>query len=283
MRTQRFRPALAAGARRLGAALALPLMASAAAAQEGTQRWGPGPTASTFGPEFEYLFWLITTLVSISFALVLILLLVPVMRDRARPGHKATYDHGSSLHDKRFTAIVSVTVFLVLDAWVLVVAMEDLRSGYWNIPAPDAEGVVKVEVLAQQWAWNYRMPGVDGEFATADDILMTNDLVVPVDRPISLNVTSKDVIHSFSLPEMRLKRDANPGAVNVAWFQPTEPGTYAILCQELCGYAHYQMHGQLTVLSEADFDAWEQEASRMAVAAYDENDTEAHWAWEWQE
>ncbi len=267
----------------LATPLALGLLSAGATAQDVAKRWGPTDPASTFGEDFQYLFWLITTLVSVSFAIVCVLLLIPVLRDRAKPGKKAHYDHGSSLHDKRFTAVVSLIVFVVLDAWVLVVAMKDLREGYWNIPAPDDEKTYKVEVLAQQWAWNFRATGADGEFGTADDILSTNTLVVPKDRPVSLNLTSKDVIHAFFLPDMRVKRDANPGAVNIAWFQPVVDGEFDILCAELCGYAHYQMHGKLQVLEKGVFDEWEQEASRLAVAAHDAEDTEAHWAWEWQE
>ena len=64
---------------------------------------------------------------------------------------------------------------------------------------------------------------------------------------------------------------------------PIKTGDFDILCAELCGYAHYQMFGMLHVLPDAEFDVWQQEASRQALAAYDENDTEAHWAWDWQE
>ncbi|MBM3985669.1 MAG: hypothetical protein FJ296_08300, partial [Planctomycetes bacterium] len=239
--------------------------------------------ASSYGQRFDDLFMLITTLIGASFLIVLVLLVIPVLRDRARPGHKAHFDHGSSLHDKRFTAVVSVTVFLVLDAWVLVVAMKDLREGYWNIPRPDTPDVLRVEVLAQQWSWNFRTPGADGELGTPDDVLSTNELTVPEGRPVSLNLTSKDVIHSLFLPDMRLKRDANPGAINVAWFQPIQAGDFQILCAELCGYAHYQMHGRLRVLPAAQYDAWEQEASAIALAEHDPNDAEARWAWEFKE
>lgn len=270
-------------ARVLATPVALLLLSAAVSAQDVVNRWGPTPAASSYGDDYDDLFWLITTLVSVSFALVVILLAIPFFRDRAKPGKKASYDHGSSLHDKRFTAIVSVVVFIVLDAWVLVIAMEDLQKGFWNYPNPTDPATYKVQVLGQQWAWNFRATGADGEFGTADDILSTNELVVPHDRPVSMNFTSKDVIHSFFLPDMRMKRDVNPGAVNLAWFQPVIAGEYDILCAELCGYAHYQMHGKLQVLEEAVFDEWEQEASRMALAAYDETDSEAHWAWEWQE
>jgi cytochrome c oxidase subunit II len=252
------------------------------AAQEVADRWGPTPSASRDGHLVDGLFWLITWLVGVSFAIVLVLLLIAVVRDRARPGHKASYDHGASLHDKRFTAITSVTVFIVLDAWVLVVTMTDLREKVWNFPKDD-KGAYRVEVLAQQWAWNFRVPGADGAFGTPDDIVTLNDLTVPQDRPVIFNLTSKDVIHSLFLPDMRIKRDANPGAINQVWFQPAVAGTFDILCAELCGYAHYQMHGKLKVLPATEFAAWEQEAGAIAAAAYDSNDPEAQWAWAWKE
>ena len=269
------------------------LLATVAAAQN---RYHPNPPASSYGWRHDELFALITALTGVSFLIVLVMLLIPVIRDRARPGHKAHYDAGNSLHDKRFTAVVSVIVFIVLDAWVLVIAMRDLQQGQWNVPKnADPVNALRVQVLAQQWAWNFRLPGVDGEFNTPDDILTINELTVPASsmppddepygdgRPIILNLSSKDVIHSFFVPDMRIKRDANPGAINQAWFMPIKTGDFDILCAELCGYAHYQMHGMLHVLPDAEFDVWEQEASRQALAAYDEEDTEAHWAWDWQE
>ncbi len=264
-------------------ALAALLLAPAARAQEVVQRWRPNPPASSYGERFDELFALITVLISVSFAVVLVLLVVPVVRDRARPGHKASFDHGSSLHDKRFTAAVSVIVFIVLDAWVLIVAMRDLREGYWNLPQPDVPGVLRVELLAQQWAWNFRTPGSDGEFGTADDIVTINELTVPQDRPVVVNEASKDVIHALFIPDMRVKRDANPGAINTLWFQPVKSGEFQILCAELCGYAHYQMQGRLRVLPAPQFDAWQDEASRIALAEWDENDAEARWAWEFKE
>lgn len=264
--------------------LASSVLASSTLAQEEvTKRWGINPPASTFGHTFDDLFWLITILVSVSFAIVLVMLGITVLRDREKPGKKAHYDHGSSLHDKRFTAVVSVTVFIVLDAWVLYIAMQDLREGHWNLPDEENPAIYRVEVLGQQWAWNFRTEGADGEFGTADDIVTINELHIPVDRPVSFNLTSKDVIHSFFVPEMRVKRDLNPGAINRMWFEATKTGEFDIPCAELCGYAHYQMAATLVVLEQDVFDVWEQEASRMAEIAYDADDTEAQWAWEWKD
>ena len=107
--------------------------------------------------------------------------------------------------------------------------------------------------------------------------------MVPKDRPVSFNLTSKDVIHALFLPEMRLKRDLNPGAITEAWFKPITAGDFSILCAELCGFAHYQMFGKLQVLEQGLFNEWEAEASRLASIAFDADDTEARWAWDWQE
>jgi cytochrome c oxidase subunit 2 len=269
----------------LAALLALACAPSAWAAQDAVaKRWGPTPSASTEGYRVDELFWIITALIGVSFVIMLVLMIVPVLRDHARPGHKAAYDHGTSLHDKRFTAIVSVIVFLGLDASVLWITMKDLREVVWNVPTV-AQGALRVEVLAQQWAWNFRTPGVDGAFGTADDIVTINHLHVPEGRPVVFNLSSKDVIHSLFIPDMRIKRDANPGAINVVWFEAAQgkSGEYDILCAELCGYAHYQMHGTLTVVPPEAWDAWEQEACRIALATWDENDVEARWAWEFRE
>ena len=279
----RLRSILPLRLRSLATLLVLFGLAGFTSAQEVTDRWGLGEPASLNGYRFTELFWLITALVGSSFVLVIILIAIPVFRDRAKPGHKAKFDHGSSLHDKNLTAMISIVTFIVLDAWVLVIAMTDLREAYWAVPEVGDQDVYEVEVLAQQWAWNFRTPGVDGEFGTADDILSNSALVVPVDRQVSFQMTSKDVIHSLFLPEMRMKKDANPGDINTCWFQAKDTGEFTILCAELCGYAHYQMHGELTVLDTETFNAWEQEASKLAVAAYDSEDTESQWAWDWEQ
>ena len=104
----------------------------------------------------------------------------------------ANYVLGVGRVNKRFTAVVSVVVFVVLDAWVLVVAMGDLREGYWAIPkTPDTEAQpYLVEVLVQQWAWNFRATGPDVEFGTGDDILSLNELTLPLDRPVVFNINT---------------------------------------------------------------------------------------------
>ena len=93
-----------------------------------------------------------------------------------------------------------------------------------------------------------------------------NQLNLPVDRPVLVRLSSKDVIHSFGLYEMRVKQDAIPGMEIPVWFIPTRPGDYEIACSQLCGLGHYRMRGFMTIQSQADFDAWMAEQEKELAA-----------------
>jgi cytochrome c oxidase subunit 2 len=155
---------------------------------------------------------------------------------------------------------------------------------------PDEKDSVVVRVIGEQFAWNMHYPGPDGTFgkseptlvdtqsnpvgldrndpAAKDDITTVNQLYLPVHRPAIIHVSSKDVIHSFSLPHMRSKQDAIPGLRTPLWFEPTittaemrkELGNdafqYEIGCAQLCGLGHYRMRGFLTVVTQEEYDAW---------------------------
>ena len=116
-----------------------------------------------------------------------------------------------------------------------------------------------VEVTARQFEWRLRYPGPDGEIGTIDDIHHVNDLHIPVDEEILVDLKSMDVLHSFFLPELRVKQDAVPGMKIPVWFKALEPGEYDLVCAELCGWGHYKMKGRLTVQSREDYDAWLEE------------------------
>ena len=132
-------------------------------------------------------------------------------------------------------------------------------------PGPDAEAPLEIHVAAEQFAWNIHYPGPDGRFgrtdamlisaanpvgidrddpAAADDIGLLNILMLPINRPIVVQVTSRDVVHSFTLPEMRVKQDATPGMTARTWFTPTRLGAWEIACSQLCGLGHYRMRGE---------------------------------------
>ena len=150
----------------------------------------------------------------------------------------------------------------------------------WNARVnalPTAPDTVVLRVVAEQYSWNVHYPGADGRFGRTrndlispenplgldrtdgdgrDDVTTLNQMHVPVDRPVIVYLTSKDVVHSFSLPQMRVKQDAIPGSVQVVWFTPTQTGEWEIVCSQLCGLAHYRMRGFYTVQSAADFRTW---------------------------
>lgn len=133
---------------------------------------------------------------------------------------------------------------------------------------------LEVHVVAEQFAWNIHYPGPDAAFGPTsaalisaanplgidrtdpkarDDIGILNVLTLPVGRPVVVHLTSRDVVHSFTLNEMRIKQDATPGLTVRTWFTPTLTGTWEIGCSQLCGLGHYRMRGEYSVLTE---DAW---------------------------
>ena len=142
---------------------------------------------------------------------------------------------------------------------------------------PDDSKAVHVRIVAEQFAWNVHYPGKDGIFGKtdpklmsasnpigldpsdpngADDIATINQLHIPVNMPVLAQLTSKDVIHSFTLPVMRVKQDVIPGQSIPVWFEAKETGDFEIACAQLCGLGHYRMRGFFTVDSKEKFSAW---------------------------
>ncbi len=143
---------------------------------------------------------------------------------------------------------------------------------------PDAKDAVEVHVSAEQFTWFFHYAGPDGKFgkldrklvqrginplgrvlddpAGKDDVVIEKELHVPVNRPVILRMTSKDVIHSFFIPVMRVKQDVIPGIEASLYFTPVKEGRAYIACAQLCGVEHYNMRGYLTVEGEAEYDSW---------------------------
>ena len=166
-----------------------------------------------------------------------------------------------------------------------VLLIEIVLLVFFSIPAygervaefpPEHESIV-VRVVAEQFAWNMHYPGPDHAFgrtdiklvnagnplgldrtdpAAKDDVTTINQLNLPVNRPVIVHLSSKDVIHSFGLPQMRVKQDAIPGIVHNLWFTPTTTGEWEIACSQLCGLGHYRMRGFYTIQPDADFEAF---------------------------
>jgi cytochrome c oxidase subunit 2 len=165
-----------------------------------------------------------------------------------------------------------------------VAVVELLLLAAFSIPAwasrvmQPTTGALVVRVTAQQFNWTIQYSGADGEFGrldpalispdnpagldrrsdhAADDVVTVNEMHLPVGRPVIVQLSARDVIHSFGVPAMRVKQDAIPGMMTPVWFTPTRPGTYDIACSQLCGLGHYRMRGVITVESAASFAAWQ--------------------------
>ncbi len=243
--------------------------------------------ASTHGHHIDWLLKITGSFVAFLFVIMCIWILLAAFKHGRK--HTAEYDHGDAKKSVRQALILSALIFFVVDGNLWVDSTLDVNRFFWNFAHADSQAdVVKVEVNAHQWAWDFRYAGADGKFGTRalpseDDIVLLNELVVPVDTPVSIQLASVDVIHSFYLPNMRVKMDAVPGNINRLWFQPKVVGEYDIACAQHCGVAHYKMKALLRVLSKEDYAAWKKDAELMAPRYYNKDDLTAHWGWAWRE
>ncbi|HEX3697326.1 MAG TPA: cytochrome C oxidase subunit II [Polyangia bacterium] len=221
----------------------------------------------------------VTTATALCLLVMVLVMLVALLFHR-QGRNKAAYTHGTRRRDHLLVALVAAAMFFGIDGVLLVEAAADLRNHFWRFPTAD-ENAVRVEVTAQQWAWNFRYAGADGQFNTPDDVVTLNDLRVPIDRPVYLKFHAKDVIHSFYLPNFRTKVDVIPGSETRLWFQAREAGRFEIGCAQHCGVNHYKMRGELRALPADDFDRWLRAAAADSALRYEPGDTAAHDGWDW--
>src|SRR4030095_14214569 len=151
---------------------------------------------------------------------------------------------------------------------------------------PHDKDAILAHAIGQQFNWNFHLPGPDGQFgkrdielvsnsnplgldpkdpAGKDDLVVLGELHVPVNRPVIIELSSKDVIHNFCLPHMRIAQDAIPGQIIPMWFKPIKTGTYEVICGQLCGLGHYSMKGSVVVDTPQDYEAWLKERNEMAA------------------
>jgi len=245
--------------------------------------WSPPPLISTEGHRSDQLFIVVTWMLVVLFVIMTGIMITAMLKHRAGKVAHVEYHPGDTPKDAVFAMVISTIIFLVVDGTLLVRSHIDLNEVYWHYPENDPD-TLRIEVLAQQWAWNYRYAGADGKFNTADDIVTFNDVRVPANKKVLFQITSKDVIHSFFVANARMKQDANPGQITRMWFQ-TKPGTageYEVACAEMCGYAHYLMKSRFVVLEQADWNAWAAEAAKWSSIQYDKDNADQQWGWDWK-
>jgi cytochrome c oxidase subunit 2 len=205
--------------------------------------------ASTFVGEIDWLYNTILVITGIAFVLVEATLVWFLWKYRGRPGRRATYTHGSLKAEYIWTGVTAVVV-----AWLGLAS-----AGGWNRiknvrnAPPDA---IPMTILAKQFEWHMTYPGVDRRLGTADDFSVRGQLHVPVNKAVLATLEAEDVIHSFFVPQFRIKQDAVPGMKIQVWFQPTKTGTFELGCAELCGLGHYRMRAVVTVHTQEDYDRW---------------------------
>jgi len=233
--------------------------------------WGLPIDISTHGPEIDRLIYVIHIFMALLFIGWFSFLVLALFKFRARPGHRATYKLD---HFKTPTYLeVGIALF---EALLLVGFSFPLVHKVRNV-FPDESQALQVRVVAEQFAWNVHYPGGDGIFGKTDihkitpansvgldekdpnahdDIVTINQLHIPVNRPVITRLSSKDVIHSFGIPVMRIKQDVIPGQVIPVWFEAKKTGNFEIACAQLCGLGHYRMRGFFTVETEEEFTKW---------------------------
>jgi cytochrome c oxidase subunit 2 len=275
--------------------------------------WWLPENVSSFGGEVDQLFYVILGFTSFFFILTEVILVYAMWKYSARDGEKAHYTHGNHRLELIWTAVPAAILLFIAFAQVSAWGRIKYQS---RMPAPD----LTVSVLARQWEWRIRVPVDSSQFhwdkkASADEIAnmqlkarawaenpQADDVHLPNElhcwagtekEPcnVKLYLRTLDVIHSFTLPNLRLKQDTLPGKTIPMWFQVTRPNTkfdpvtkkctepdhkvdaWEISCQELCGARHYAMRGRLYVHpNKADYEAWlkhtiEQQQSRQGEKA----------------
>jgi cytochrome c oxidase subunit 2 len=215
--------------------------------------WWLPKNASAAGPytQIDSLFYLIYYVTGGIFLVVQIALLVFLVLYRDRPdGRRATYTHGNTTLEIVWTVIPAILLVMLA-----LFSRQTWASIKQRVPPSDLE----VQVTAKQFNWEIAYPGPDGRLGTADDFTQDNDLHVPVGKTVRVVLKSRDVIHSFFIPNLRFKQDAVPGHSIPLWFRTSEPGKYEVPCAELCGFGHSGMRGWLYVHTAEEYAAWARE------------------------
>lgn len=237
--------------------------------------------ASADGHRIDWLMGVTNGLTLILFLIMTGWLLYAAFRHNEK--HEAVYDHGDSRRSILLVLSMAGSVFVIVDGNLFINSTLDLENVFHNFEKVEKDpSSVRIEINAHQWAWDSRYAGPDGKFNTKDDIVSLNDVRVPVDTPILVEVASTDVLHAFNLPHFRTKVDAVPGQINRLWFQAKSTGEFEIGCAQHCGTNHYKMRGQLTVLSKEDYARWASEMSENSSRLFNEADEAAHWGWDWK-
>lgn len=212
---------------------------------------------SSYAADVDNLFYVILAIVAFFFFLTEGLLVYFIVKYRAREGGRSKHTHGSHALELTWTFIPGLILF----------ALAVFQTGTWGMikfkgkmPDENDPKVEVVQVFARTFEWHFRYPGPDRVFGNDDDFA-EKELRVPVGRPVVVQLQTRDVLHSFWLPNARLKQDLLPGRTIKQWFEITKAGRYPVVCAELCGNGHTTMQSTLVALGDAEYREWFKEQS----------------------
>ena len=229
--------------------------------------WAP-EVATAGGKKIDSLLNFIFYLTAAVFVLTQAVYIYYLVKYRKRPGVKAHYSHGNNKLEIIWTAIPTA-IFLGL-----VIFSNRLWGELHSEPPADA---MKIDVVSYQFGWDLRYAGADEQLGKVDvstysmdnkfglvegdqaglDDFSSTELVIPVNRPVHLYLHSRDVIHSFYVPEFRLYQAAVPGrTIAWVWFEPIRTGNFELACSQICGAGHYNMKAPIRVVSLEEFEKW---------------------------
>jgi cytochrome c oxidase subunit 2 len=263
----------------------------------------PLVSASTQGPQIDNIISIVHWLMLILFVGWGAYFIYALIKFRASKNPKANYNGVKSHFSSYIEALVAVVEVVLLFGFAFPIWASRIN----DVPAgPD---VVQIRVVGQQFAWNFHYPGPDGVFGKSsvnlvdeaenpigldrkdsfakDDVFTVNQLHIPVNTPINISLSTKDVIHNFKLPELRVSQDAIPGMEIPVWFEATmtseeflkttvgskrEGKGFQIACAQLCGLGHYRMMGYMTVHDNEGYADWKAEQQEYLLEEEDDDD-----------
>jgi cytochrome c oxidase subunit II len=254
----------------MGLAIALIVLVLATVLFHFLSPWWFTPIASNWDmvdSTVDVTFW-VTGIVFVAVNLFMAYAIIRYRHRKNGPPNKAHYEPENKKLEWWLTGITSVGIAAMLAPGLSVWAK------FVTVP----EDASVVEVFGQQWSWTYRFPGKDGQLGATDnrlvsvdnplgldpndpvgqdDHLVTNpELHLPINKPVKVLLRARDVNHQFAVPQFRVKMDLVPGMITYFWLTPTRTGEFDVLCEQLCGVAHFAMRGRVVVDEEPAFETW---------------------------
>ena len=263
----------------------------------------PSVSASTQGPQIDNIISIVHWLMLILFVGWGAYFIYTLIKFRASNNPKADYNGVKNHYSSYIEGLVAVVEVILLFGFAFPIWASRVND------VPVGTEVVQIRVVGQQFAWNFHYPGPDGVFGKTsvnlvdeaenpigldrndsfakDDIFTVNQLHIPVNTPINVSLSTKDVIHNFKLPELRVSQDAIPGMEIPVWFEATmtsedflkttigtkrEGKGFEIACAQLCGLGHYRMMGYMTVHNDEGYSAWLVEQQEYLLEEADDDD-----------